>query len=1345
MFPHRRGLDPKNLDQKHIASFISNSENTMNEVVSNSVGMVLLKLKEKYLVPNQEEKQIEESYQKKLEQKSDELQKLRLEGKKLRDLDAAFTKKLNVIFETCIKEIKEISQSKEMQDYINSHPDFKKTIAYIIDKTNEPWGKFDIVTLWLPTTNNTISEQATRFTLKETFVLTWMALNDDKAFIQNYEGDDQKKIADAKRERIFRFRNFFDCLERIRTVTVCHHGNRNEIVFTLNGIYQDINLIEDARSTVQTILRDEISKEFWKKYKDEKIADKEKKELVHDLFEWMETANVTSLFNKINQNNYLTNHLKRLFITHGSNPERVKLNNLINETISYLVFSCNPKDDPIIYKLNYILNYPDLFDKAEQQGLEQFKSRILKEFDFNNSLHQEKIKDFYTICVLNKLIQSNRGLLLITDQMTDDVTKIERLCHDYFISCKEDKNYPLISEAEKHAEDKLCAKIEGCKKDNINEKVADFFIRWNFAKDERDVNKLKVFYNILLNDIFKEKIVLLDKDIKKYFLESKDKKGHVDMDAYIINRFFLHVLLVETSQWSTEFKSRLKEVIAFVEKRLQGGVSEEALRQSSYPPILINQIKYLDHKSNPDVKEAELKDLPTMIMLPHFAKKLEDWLTIFTHADENNKIKVFNIYATKIIDLMSNCKIDKDLRLFKNVFVQVPSICKLRILRASIHLNTITNNFKDYYSYLSDDHKLDFITSLDVDILDKIITSRTVWTEVISYFSSNGKKQFLSYFYFNTKKFNIDLEDVEYLVSILKDESDTESINKLNILITHLPRLNSLSNCLIVLNNLRIRSLLDNKKECKENLIADFISKIPNKKINEIVTNWNCFSTLIEILPKTLPIEFIVSKILEKLRSHFLKTENLHSINLFYALQSQQIPSTIKNLFVQSISDEDINQLIDHFSERLVTILPWINKSKRISFVTDFIKSFQDGTLYSADSLFSSIKDIMIALEMLSEYEKKSVIEKILVPKIRNLKDLIAIFDVTENQFKLDFIQLVGIEKIKQWVTKLSELELFMLQVPADSRVSLLNQIYLDPIKKEFESLIITNYVSSIYHESLLVSHLKVLDKLKILQLILVPIINENNFYLIIKRLYIIKDINFDHIILAIPNDKLKVFIKTDQNFDDIFYKLSVYNRINFMKKMNINDFSPEKILSITNSLYSLNRVKFFIENCSLETIFLITKECFLRYQDFAKSTSGAENYLFVFLSNLSFEIEKYKRIVSDRKGQRIAPEREKSIELLKSSIQAILQNSAISFSIKYEKLIALLKGHINAVQEHHQKSFLAKIPKFGTQSDLVKAYSHALNPLLNFYQGSPPKIDPVIVNLTDEKNQPAQLAEKKK
>jgi len=259
----------------HLKQFMDFKQSTHTTFVSNSVGMALLHLSKIYFTPDA--KELEAEFQKakadkKAELTSDEKNKIE---KKLEQV------KLDTEYENCINDLVQIKKAcvtkasaldteinSDMKDDKKSDSEIRQykeklkqektaliqkaeSINHIIKTTHEDIIQdWDQLTLYFPNTDTDSKEKykATPlvFTLKKVLTLVWKALHDDKKFMQHYNGTADEKLRAAHADQEKRLESFYNTIDRIRVEGICHTGNRNDLVFTLNQTYDCIHCTKES-------------------------------------------------------------------------------------------------------------------------------------------------------------------------------------------------------------------------------------------------------------------------------------------------------------------------------------------------------------------------------------------------------------------------------------------------------------------------------------------------------------------------------------------------------------------------------------------------------------------------------------------------------------------------------------------------------------------------------------------------------------------------------------------------------------------------------------------------------------------------------------------------------------------------------------------------------------------------------------------------------------------------------------------------------------------------------------------------------------------------------------------
>jgi hypothetical protein len=675
-----------------IRDFINNRESTMNQFVSNSVGMAVLTLKKNY--PG--------------------------------DIEAT-----EAAYEKCVTELQAIKKSKETPETIQN------AIGYIIARTKDANDIHDVVTLFIEG-----KEEQYVLPLKEVLPLVWLALNDHAKFAHHYDQEPDPLDA-AKKDLPKRLEGFYHCLERVQAETVCHHGNRNELVFLLNGTYEGIELIEDARSTVLAFLKDYINKLFWERYG--KSSNEEQQVFASALFEWMQTSNPSKLLAQIDAGQNHRKQIYELFERHGSNPKAIE--KLVNDALTCLDFACDRKKYSFIAMTNEILNSDEESSQvARNQALPIMQEWIRQQHDLNNTQFQYRITSFYHMDKARRLLNSgNRLLLELSGRMSDELRMLEENLTPYFEKFEKNNEekeivIPTATYEMLQRVRELNHVIQQVKKDKMVDKVENFFAHWFGAKQESDSTRSKQLYAMFMNPLFQEKIILSDDEIerlRKSGVSQEDGITYRDITPYEVNRVFLHAILEEN--WSDLFLEVFKATLQFVKSNFNKPESDrqaKALKQNSYPPALISQLDYLSNKYCPqelESKQAEPPQRPEkMLILPRQIGTFSDWQWITSlinrQQHENTYHAQFNFISRILRDHWVLSR-----ESFKAVYDSIPYSYKavnesvlitlqqeffLRYASLDLHdfMNKNIDNLIFILNYCPPDNRLDFLIQIKLDL-----------------------------------------------------------------------------------------------------------------------------------------------------------------------------------------------------------------------------------------------------------------------------------------------------------------------------------------------------------------------------------------------------------------------------------------------------------------------------------------------------------------------------------------------------------------------------------------------------------------------------------------------------
>lgn len=524
------GLD-KNAEYEStiVNEFITNEENTMDLVVSSSVGMALLYLKEIYFSINPDQGMINQQYKQ------------------------------------CINELMAITDER-----------LQCIIKYIIAKSEKDINQLDVVTLYLFSEKTQCYEYCQHvFPLSEVLTLVWNAINDDQKYMWAYEGNAVEKLEKAKADRAKRLEVLFNRINELEADRVCHHGVRNELVFCLNGAYADLDVIEDSKGTIIAFLRDRMESLFWKKYKTN-LSINDKRMLIHLLSIWFNEGNPSLLIEWIDPNfkKTMTSELSALFLKHGSNPEDINLEKKITEALPYISFSCDPKLYPNLAKLKIIFGAHEENERVSG-ALLLIQRWVIEKYQADDPDLERQLTEICTIYQAYSNLIKHGLLLSLNDKLTDEHQRIEVFCHSYFKALNDNDTLSIVPNELFNAISNLNDLVEQCKNDETI--ITRFLSDWFGANDWREI---RLLYSLLLRDSFQDRVCLPDNKINQ-FLSVADGG---EFNSYQINRMFLIAILREPQEWNVTFAEGLKRILEFLDKK---GT------QGSLPVQIVNQVLYL--------------------------------------------------------------------------------------------------------------------------------------------------------------------------------------------------------------------------------------------------------------------------------------------------------------------------------------------------------------------------------------------------------------------------------------------------------------------------------------------------------------------------------------------------------------------------------------------------------------------------------------------------------------------------------------------------------------------------------------------------------------------------------
>lgn len=998
-------------DDKHIQATYRHTESTMNDAAANSGAYALIRLiHQQFGFP---EEDIARLFAVDFDEKAN-------------SIDAKFKKEIekeiDTLLESCSKEIKKEAEelarslngdSKDSKDTKQKY-DWLPAINYMLNvKIKEPLTKYDEANVYFEQTNTQIR---CKFPLKLALVTVWKAIHDNKKFMHHYEGSEAK----AHKDLPFRLQSFFNALQNIHQshileITICHHGHRNEIIYILNHLYQNFDLIADPQSLVFDTLRQKLSNEFLELYK--KAPDPSHLNAL--IIKWMSSGNAEKIFEVINPYAKISDNLKKQFLRNGVNPNKFRLDfwketeftnldNIINGILQKLSFDCHPKDNPTLFQINQIFNYVELDEKKpEAIALEKMQKWLSTAFKFNDKKDKVILEDFISFYEAHHALIHKKALLKLTDNwidVFDDLLKDLKSYIENFDPTKPLSPELISKKSEMDQRAKLLKdKVKASESDAQTSKIENFFVFWYAHQENHDQVKIKILYNELLSDALKKKIIFKDENLKTYFAESKDHKGEVTITPYILNRIFLQAIILGPEDWTKAFAKRLYTMIKFVENKFNAPGEFHAdtnLQKSSYPQSLLKQLKYhyaqyrKKHQSEQDIKDfkdeknaADEKAEDALSYdriippIPDYCL-LHEWPHVLDLIDNKEiRFNTYNLYLEKFMLIRPIQELQDIYNRFKTalpwtLYQSTPEIFRLRFVN-ELRRKYVFATFVSYnhptptqvFNLLSEQDKIKFLADLsekdcllyihNVIILEKLITAQPKF-KTIEFL----KKAFSNLNPFLENRFKaIDSdEEITALTNILK----LFSFDEASKLIESIP----FTNLSFLLKAAKGLKHIDAKAE---NLEEKILLKLPETQLQKVTKNWADLGIIFsQITDDTKQIE-----LMKKLSYWFIvvKRSSILDFNL-NSNKKNPYGSFFKNLITVCNDLKTPSALNIMFTDQ-----PFRNIFKKLSNEKDQIPYLLENlTPSTKDSLIQTFEDIYLYLpyrgdetrtEFITRYIKK--------------------------------------------------------------------------------------------------------------------------------------------------------------------------------------------------------------------------------------------------------------------------------------------------------------------------------------------------------------------------------------
>jgi hypothetical protein len=962
---------------ENIQNFIGDKENTMTSELSASAGIVIQRLSKIYLSENSEE-----------------------------DI-AAYLEKLS----TCVS-----SQSDES---------LQLAWAYVQVRIEEASNSLDLVSFWQ---NGKLKQRL--MPLKLTLALVYAALTDEKQY-SDHSDLYSEKLSEQENETIRlkrvtadqsdRLGTLWNCFKDIQKLGdgICHQGIRHEFVLTLNGVYPGVWIIEDFKLFLTDMLFEHVYQQL------ESIRQTDPQNYLQILLIEISRSKRQKEFKHALKNTKqdLIDKIAAKCIEHGINPAKQteKINNYVNAINDFELPLGNQKT---IHCLKEIMQSSSSADDRGKTLL-LVKDWIYTKFQLDKPENEKQLQSFAEANKTYSLFKNFISILPTWNHeqiKPEDISLLQSLLDSYFSDCITE-GAPCI------ASKLLLTQMElfqsACliyARDARMDWIENFFVHWHKAEDSK---LYRLLYTQLSAPLLYEKIELNDSFIQSQFQYDSE----VYLTPYMINRVFLHAILVPSSLWTTSFAKIMSEVFNFVSKGFENHENlyqSEKLLMDSYSRPLLKQLNYLINYHTylqGDKSAVEPKPAKMYVPMPHLVKNLVTlaWMFILLPKSQR-KTLLMDLDAEVLKKIIPNWS---ELKAILKKLVESDRMTLINIIGAET-LRTLLKDGYDLESLLKKFPELEriiLIHKIGGEALGTIIKDEDELKSVLKSLPESDRITLIE---------SIDLEALKTMIT------DTAKLNSLLSEFAELDRINLLD----TIGSETLQTLIKDRKELKSLLKelaeGDRLSLINTLGLETLKTLSKDGSGLGSILKK-LP-EFDRMLLINNIGIEALKLLIDNAYELAPILI--RLPELNRLPFIDDLGLEYLKTIITDLY-KLESILETLPETNRLTLVNDIdaLKTFvKDGN------------DLRLVLKILAEKDRIILINKIgtdALPLIIKTGTLLAkVLDTLAATEHQKLIKSFGLENLKAWFDRAVELDFMFEDLPEATCKEIITVLGAETLKK---------------------------------------------------------------------------------------------------------------------------------------------------------------------------------------------------------------------------------------------------------------------------------------------------------
>lgn len=447
-------------------------------------------------------------------------------------------------------------------------------------------------------------------------------------------------FGDDAKEANLRLKTLWNCFKLLeqKGASICNHGVRQDLVLCLDGVYPGIKIVIDVQSLILALMTEHLSEKvdsfrgtahYWPIILAEIEITKERHELLKDAL-----LNSKEVLFKTIQEHCVLNGV-------GFAPFETMTNQYLDALDD---LSLDWERDKVLFALKTILEPEEVTIESQKR----VKKWVKKYFTFEDETAVLRVRDYVTVKETRILfLKFAPTLRLFGEEFIMDtvLNNLKTLINQYEENCTSYKAPQLLSDEFKETISTFEKAITVFKTDVSFAWVENFFV--NYLKSDQTI-----LFSQLISEPVRAKLLVNSSFLRNTFPLTQQK---IYLSPYIINRFFLHAISFEPSEWNDDFFPKFQEVLTFVQNKFTDSEQyylAENLSRDSYPEVLINQLVYLKdlylYSKKKDNNGSEPELIQFCIPMFHLIKNGVDLVKMISKCDQSTHLAGLHLFKENL-------------------------------------------------------------------------------------------------------------------------------------------------------------------------------------------------------------------------------------------------------------------------------------------------------------------------------------------------------------------------------------------------------------------------------------------------------------------------------------------------------------------------------------------------------------------------------------------------------------------------------------------------------------------------------------------------------------------------